>query len=557
MPGAEIDSKPHRLAMLFMTWLVIILAMKWPALLEPPVWDAAFGLFPAAGELSDSGFDLLRLLHLPTYHLGGPNCHAESIVTWLTAIVLASLGKGPFAFFVLHLLHFSAAAWTLAVLHKFLACNVGRAEAWGIGFATLLCPIFSVQTSAMYFEIPLAACAISAMVAYCDGQIKSALVWSVLAVMVKQVGIVVPAVLIAAILLQTGPLLRRVMLAAAFVVPALLAAAIPLVGTPLLKAASSAAAPMSWWMFMNVHHMPYLKAVPDLVTAMGVLIIAGTLLIGTVWWALRRPFPTAEGVRTVGAANQSQDQSARNWLLFSLGYLQLLAFAGFFFVVPYLCRLDFYCLPRYFVFLVPLLIFGLVLAGRSFVSRRVTMTGLLLACSWFVVNQQGTWYPAAQPNNGAIAERAAGCFRLAGVQRAATLATSRVPPQSLLLYGLPEHYFLQYPWMGYANQPHPGGRCVTLAHERPASLEINDLPDRFYVLVDAVILGGRELRKIVRDAKADPGRDVRIIGNFVSEPYRVSLYEISRIPQALASASPVSVQVPISPAASPGDRSDQ
>jgi hypothetical protein len=336
--------------------------------------------------------------------------------------------------------------------------------------------------------------------------------------------------LFVAVLLRKDRLFRKLALAAGFAIPAAVAAALPLMGTPLLKAAKAAIKYESWWAFMSTNHMPYLKAIPDIVIAGGALIVIGTLLLRVMWRSLQSgPQPAISTSHdTSDTSDEAHAAKGRTSLLFSLGYLQLVAFAGFFFVAPYFCRLEFYCLPRYFVFLLPLLLFGWMRV-ISQVSRRVAITSMSVAMAWFVVNYDGAWYPTFQPNNGAMAERAASYRRLAEVQQAAVQSTARLPADDLLLYGLPEHYFLHHPWL--ATKPHPGGRCITFEKERPASLAINDLPDRFYVLVDAVILGGRELRKVVRDAKADPTRQVKVVGCFVQEPYRISLYEISRAAQ--------------------------
>lgn len=525
-PGTE-SREPVRVGRLFVFWFALILLVKWPALFEPPIWDAAFGLFPAAGELADSGFNLVRLLQLPTYHQGGPNCHAESVVTWLTALVLGALGKGPESFVILHLLHFATAAVTLAVLQQFIAENLGRIEAWAISAATFACPLFSVQTGAMYFEIPLAACAVGALTAYAKGRIGSALIWSCLAVLVKQVGVIVPAVLIVAVILRRESWWKRIAMIAGLAVPAGLVAGLPLIGTPILKAAASPIVHDNWWSFMTLNHMPYLKAIPDIATAFGVLIIVSIFFAPGIWRSLREACPQSTSTPQRNA--NPADTGARAALFFSLACLQMLAFAGFFFVVPFFGRLDFYCLPRYFVFLLPMLAFGLAYAMSVTTSRRVAVAGMIVTSIWFVLNRDGTWYPPAQRNNGAMAERSESCRWLAAIQQDATRSIARVPAENLVLYGLPEHYFLHHPWMGYAEKPHPGGRCVTLTLERPQSLKLDDLPDRFYVMVDAVILGGRELRAIVREAKADPTRHVRVIGNYVREPYQVSLYEISRV----------------------------
>ncbi len=550
MPSTNPEAAPiiASLPCQFLFWMVVVFVVKWPALAEPPVWDAAFGLFPAAGELSDNGFDLPALLQLPTYREGGPNCHAESVVTWITAGVLYACGKGPTAIAVLHLLHFAATAWTLAVLFRVAVACLGQREAWLICVALLACPLFSVQAGAMYFEMPLAACAVSSLVAYANGQLRRAIAWSVLAVLVKQSGVIVPGALIAAVILRIETWPKRLALAAAISVPAFAVAVTPLLGTRLLESVSKPPAFGDWWTFMSHQHLPYLRAIPDISLACVAYLACGLLLGQRVWKSLRYAATSASsrpGDSDVDPdcpshepANnpftRSKTHPSRGSLLFSVGVLQMCAFAGFFFVVPYIGRLEFFCLPRYFVFLLPLLFFGLAHAAAT-VSRPLASVGLVLVTTWFVLNRDGAWYPAMQPNNGAIAERSESYRRLTENQQHIVNAAARLPANSLLLYGLPEHYFFSYPWMGYAKRPHPGGRCVTILDERP-SLKITDLPDRFYVILDAVVLGGRDLRGILREAGDDPSRRVVLIDESGRPPFSVRLYEVSRIPEQQTSS---------------------
>ncbi len=524
-----------------MLWMTIVVVVKWHVLLDPPMWDAVFGLFPAAAALADTGFDLPSLLQQPAFFEGGPNCHAESIVTWITAGVLYACGKGQTAFCVLHLLHFAAAAWTLAVLFNFTSQCLGRLEAWLICAALLACPLFSVQTGAMYFEMPLAACAVSALVAYADGQLGRAIVWSIFAVLVKQAGIVVPGALIAAVLLRSDAWSKRLILIATISVPAVSIAVAPLLGTPLLGSFSKRRVFPDWWSFMSYHHMAYLRSIPDISLACVLYVLCGLLLGGRIWTSLRQSPQrlSGESDNSSTEANSTRNAPAKlspldsdtgtvgSSLLFSVGFLQLLAFMGFFFVVPFYGHLDFYCLPRYFVFVLPMLFFGLVHVAAT-VSRRLASAGLVLATMWFVLNRDGTWYPAMQSNNGAIAERAESCRWLAENQRTVVREASRLPADSLLLYGLPEHYFLNHPWMGYAQNRHPGGRCISLPDERPKSLKVADLPDRFFVILDAVILGGTSLHRILHEASEDPSRQVRVVHESSLPPFSVKLYEVSR-----------------------------
>ena len=130
----------------FLAALALILGVKWHTLLQPPVWDTAMGLFPAALTLSANGFDLLELLAMPGYVEGGPNTHSTSLVTLITALVLrVTGGGGPTSFVVLHLIHFSVAAYALVVLFKFSKPVFGRVSTPLFCLAVLLFPIFSTQ----------------------------------------------------------------------------------------------------------------------------------------------------------------------------------------------------------------------------------------------------------------------------------------------------------------------------------------------------------------------------------------------------------------------------
>lgn len=527
----------------FLFWLAVIFAVKWPTLTEPPVWDAAFGLFPAAAELADNGFNLPALLQQPTYVEGGPNCHSESLVTLMTAIVLSVVGKGPESLALLHMLHFCTAAWTLTVLHHFVSDSIGRREAWLVCVALFACPLFRVQAGAMYFEMPLAACTISALHAYSSGRLRRAIFWSILAVLVKQSGLVVTGTLIAAILMKRDSWPKRLVLIMCLGLSSIAAITWPLIGTPVLHSVASRSVIDNWWSFMQWYHLPYLKAIPDIAIAMGLLTAGGLLMPGHVWRSLRSSPRNLTQQATIAADEESStgandDQYISNSAIpasrpptahFGLAWLLTLAFAGFFFVVPYIAKVDVYCLPRYFVSILPLIVFGLTHGLAFTLSRRSASIALLLITGWFLLNRDGTFYPPARGNNLAIIERAEDYRWLVAAQQTITRAASDLRDDSLLLYGLPEHYFLKYPWMGYAHRTPRRGRCVTLPDQRPASLKLSDLPDRFYVILDAVNLGGRDLRAVLREAEVDPSRRIRVVADVVSGPYAVGLFEVSRV----------------------------
>lgn len=514
----------------FLFWLAVIVAMKWPTLTEPPVWDAAFGLFPAAGALADSGFDLRAVMQMPTYAQGGPNCHADSVVTWLTAAVLMAFGKGPQALAMLHMLHFCAGTWTLAVLHRFVSDSIGRREAWLVCATLLACPLFRVQIGAMYFELPLAACTISALHAYASGRLGRAMIWSTLAVMVKQSGVIVTGTLIAAVLMRRASWSRRIGLVVGFGLTSGLAAVWPLIGSRQLAAISSQTPFENWWAYMRWYHVPYLRAIPDITLAFGVFCIFGLLRVRRV----------CESLRAVPNSDASPQTSPHSETVLSqlphaptnhlgLAYLMCLAFAGFFFLVPFVAKLDIFCLPRYFVFILPLVVYGLTHLLCVQVSRRAASVCLIGAIVWFAANRDGRWYPESRGNNLGVIERTESYRWLVQAQQAAAQASADIVGDDLLLYGLPEHYFFQHPWMGYSNKTPPGGRCVTLARERPTPFQVAALPDRFFVLLDATLLGGRDLKSLLREAESDPTRNVHLTRGFTHGPFSVNLFEITKV----------------------------
>jgi hypothetical protein len=96
----------------------IIFILKWQVLNQPPVWDTAFSVFPAAITLTETNFDLLNLLKMPSYNEGGPNVHANSIITIITAVMISLFGKTKVLLPVLHIIHFIIAAIGLAFLHS-------------------------------------------------------------------------------------------------------------------------------------------------------------------------------------------------------------------------------------------------------------------------------------------------------------------------------------------------------------------------------------------------------------------------------------------------------
>ncbi len=527
---------------LFCVWLLVIFVLKWQSLSEPPVWDAVFGLFPAAGELADNGFDLSSLLKKPNCRVGGPNTHSESIVTWITAGVLWLVGKGPRAFAILHLLHFAAAAWTLAVLHRFTIPLWGRLMAGLFTGTLLLCPLFRVQVGALYFEIPLVACTVAAVVAFSQGQLGRSVFWSTLGVLVKQAGLVVAGALALAALCQPGSLTQRFKRGVCFAASGLVAAFWPLVSTPVLAGVTERSPPGSWWQFLTESHFGYLAAIPDITAAFCLVALIGLFRLREVWQSLTSDAAshsdTVSEPTAVAPSDAQPDQPvtsntsatvATPTRALGVAFLLVVMFALFFYVMPYLARLVVLGLPRYFVFILPFIFLALTHWLTLLISPRRTAIVLAGVAMLFVANRDGRWYPPDKRDEISVLERSENYRLVVAAQREAAQTAANLPDDAVIYYGFEDHFFQKYSWLGYANRTHPGGRALFLPDERPKSTKMADLPEHFFVIYANPNLFGYEAHLILRSASKDATRKVRLFRRCQRGPFRIDIYEVSTV----------------------------
>ncbi len=179
------------------------------------------------------------------------------------------------------------------------------------------------------------------------------------------------------------------------------------------------------------------------------------------------------------------------------------------FVAPYYASLETFALPRYIVSVVPCMFFGFVFWLSQRVSVLQASIALVVIVLLFAANKNGTFYGAQPGNNIAEHERSEEYLQIVAVQREAMKLVSQLSDDAVIYYGMPEHYFMNHPWMGYAVRRHPGGRCVSIRNESPGSLESKDLPPQFFLVFDdRSFWGGRRLHKIVDNVLADPAREL-------------------------------------------------
>lgn len=497
---------------LFAAFGLAVVVLLHDRLDQPPVWDGATGLFPAAIVLAGNGFDLPDLLSRPGWAHGGPNIHQLSSVTWSTAVVLRLVPERERWLPLLHGIHFALAAGLLLGCYRLGALLLPRPLALATAGVLLLYPLYQTQASCLYMELPLALCSVFALHAAACRHVRTAALWSVLACSVKEAGLVVPVALAVAAALERGSAKERLRRVAWFAVPAGLFVALQLAVAVPVEAVS------------GVHPAAYgeqlrdavrkLQMVPDLVALLFAFAVFAALALPAGLRALR-----------AGAGGCRGDR-ARALALLGVG-----AFAGFYLLVP-LTDVEVYVLPRYYLQIAPLLLIACAdLAVRLSGSRGASVVLALLAL-FFAANRHGDLdgvYPSVPGNEFSLAERSAEYRDLLAVQRRLLSAAAALPADLPVLYGLPEHFFLHYPRMGYADGPLPDGHCVWL-EPRLRRARLADLPERFAILYDFVGYGGRELQSLLRQARADPARRVRIT-RFEQGRYRTLLFEVSPAPE--------------------------
>jgi len=520
----------ERTSVQFLVAFVLVSAVKWPTLFDPPVWDAAMGLFPAALTLAESNFDLISLLGQPSFSAGGPNVHSLSPVTLLTAAVLKGAGGGgPAAFVALHLIHFAIAAYALVVLFQFATPVFGRPSTALLCVAVLLFPLFSAQVGYMYFEVPLFLCAVSALRAWRDQRFWRAALWAAGALAVKQAGIIVPGALVLACALEnhaTALKLKRVSLVLAPSVLLLGVAALLdwIAGPPPGVITSMSIGDAFLSLLFYITH--FIIKVPDLWALFVVFALFLPVSLGPLLAALRRE-PTPPANRT---------PEMRSRLVLAYSALVIMLFVGLFTVALPVVAGFTWLLPRYSVVVVPFLLVWLGHVAQRLGEGRRWPVPVCFAIVAVIsaVNTNGVLYPseidADGPGNSPVmTERSNAYRRLMAVEMEAVRSLKDLPPTVPVYYGLQEHYLLTYPGLGYTDGPLANGHNLNSPSVTVATLtQRESMPPCFYALLTFPWLGGHKIRELLEYIETQDDLSSEIAREFRDGRYVMTLYRVQK-----------------------------
>lgn len=510
----------------FLVALAVVVALKSDTLFQPPVWDTAMGLFPAAITLARNGFDVVALLRMPGYLEGGPNAHGLSPVTLMTAVVLRATGGGPSGFALLHLIQYSVVAWALLALFRLARPIFGAPTTALLCLVVLLHPIFSAQAGYLYLEVPLFLCAVSALLAWTEGRLWRAALWAGLAYAIKETGIVVAATLVVATALEKRPREEKSARIARIGLPAMVWA----VGTVVVQRIAAAGGHLVPRLHQGLGGMGqylsrFLLNVPDLIVYLGVFLVAAALT-GPEMLRTLRGEPTDPATRP---------PERRESLVMAYSALLIILFVLLFLVALPVVASFTIVLPRYYVLVLPFLLLWMGVAVKRLAGRRMPLAAgvaFVVLGGLFAINTNGALYPSdidteGPGNDPPLTERSNAYRRLLALEREAVHAIETLPADAPVYYGHYEHYLLSYPGLGYVSSPRPNGHDLSMESVTPL-ITGEPLPPCSYALYNYPWLGGANIRQLIDFAESDPDLSSEVVREFRDGRYVITLVAIQR-----------------------------
>jgi hypothetical protein len=434
---------------------------------QPPVWDGAMSVYPAAIELSRTDFDIGRLLSLPTYYEGGPNTHATSPWTMLVAVLIALTGSLESALPILHTISFGLAALVIAGTYRLIAHSAPGVVAVLGALAVLLFPPMLAQSSDIYLDLPSTCFATWTLVCLLERRFVAASVLTTLAIWIKPLAVVFAAVLVGFVLIYGDPR-RRVLRAALLAVPPLIVAAI----VSVANTAPSVKLPLGDRFATAINSTgEFLATVPDF---LAISVIALALILAS---------------RRVGVAEET----------FRVMGLVLMAIFGFVLASP-LVALGVPLLPRYYITFLPALMAG-ILTFLNSKSRLAAVAFASVIAVAFAVNINGAFYPHKEHPYFVLAERSLRYQDLLALQIEDMSVLTELSDDMPVFYDYFTFYRLEYPEMGYSEGPLASG--VSLFHTPElADASLADMPAHFAFVFEYPVLGGDVLLRVWDEAKA-------------------------------------------------------
>lgn len=188
----------------FIAALLLIGIVCGPYVQSPPVWDAASGVFAPAVYLYEKQGGLVELLQEPGFVLGGPNIHSMSLYTGLVYWSMCIFdGKPDYFLAFLHIITILAASLLALTLFSTLRLGYSREKSFFGALVLISYPLFLVQASYVYTEIPGSMFALLSSYFWVKKKYLGASIMVFTALLVKALGLFCVAALLALMLIDS------------------------------------------------------------------------------------------------------------------------------------------------------------------------------------------------------------------------------------------------------------------------------------------------------------------------------------------------------------------
>ena len=441
-------------------WLALITLLKFPDLLEPPVWDSAMGVFPPAIYLYESNFDIFSLLRESSWWQGGPNVHSMSLLTWFIAIVMVATQSPVVTFFVVHLLTFTAVAWALFLYTRTLFSHrINPSTIVAAGLVVLLMPVVLVQVGYMYEEILVLVFSIAAWDRWRHDKPISALFYCSIGIFIKLTGVPVAlSIMLAIMMCPKRWNLRRGLVFA--LIPAVVYINLSLparLGSELIQEGT--------WLVNSYYRdaASRLFAVPDLLLVL-YLGVAGSILFCIRLVSKKRLLEFI--------SNPSDENSSIVVCLL----MPVVFITGVIFQV----HNEMLLLSRYLVPIVPFAI-GSALFYTQLVNKQQAALMLLLAIAGFsAINSYGSFYPE-NSRRFSVIERSHSYRDIHMLQKDLLNAIENSRDDIPIYVTREIWYMASHPMMGYITREKPDLRPIFRDDYR--NRELHEYPDAFILIL--------------------------------------------------------------------------
>lgn len=516
----------------FIAAFVLLVLINYPLINMPPVWDAVSGAFAPATYLFVSDYDLRSLLAMAGYLDAGPNVHSLSLTTQLTYLFIKLTNGDPQRYLpALHVLHLVFAAVVVVVTYVFARSFLRERNALLLALVLLVFPLFTVQASYVYAEMPGAAFFACTVLAWAARRSGWMLLFFVLCCLTKSFGLVLAAFLLIVFLADRERAWWNRLIWGVTLV------AVPVTFEVIKQQfeAGLGGRTISYRIYVNYLEslVGTLQQVPDLF-----LLLVGAVLIPVLYCIRQRLFTAPACLQHVVDC-VSGDFRERVRLAV---YLLPLGFIAFLLTVRFTIT-DFFPLPRYYVWVLPMLLLGFVWATKWLLERlpgglkrdgnwsAMILSAILVvlaALQW--LNQSGDFYPGSETaqTRFSVAERSFEFLDYFTVQQAAIDSAARNHRGRPVFATRGEVYFGSSEMFAYVETPIRDLRFVL--HQPWDQANLGQYPQEF-LLVDASsnqYHGQNVVQELILKAEARKKYTIETLSEHTSGPYTSAVYLIRK-----------------------------